>query len=259
MKRFLRPSLLVLGGIFFLSAPSVSVNAITIVRPIMDRLDDAEEGLEPAGLGTMDVTSSDIELHSDGPPNDRQWVGLRFVDIGIPQGAIITNATVQFMVDETDTENPTNVTILGELAPNSTQFTTTAFDISSRPMTLSAVQWNNIPLWSNPPGDTGDCDGGCDAGPAQRTPDLTPIVQEIVNQPAWMAGNALSILIRPPVGDGPAVLMERTAVSFNRAADNPTLGLQPPILTIEYIPEPTSLALVAVAGFSLALLRRRRS
>jgi hypothetical protein len=231
---------------------------VIVTIPIAANLDDAEESLEPASLGTIDLNSSDLELHSDGPPDDRQWIGMRFTNVPIPQGAPITGAFVQFMVDESDTEVPTNVDILGELASNSAQFTATAFDISSRAKTTSSVAWNNIPLWSNPPGDTGDCDANCPAGPDQRSPNIASIIQEIVNQPSWTPGNALSILIRPPVGDGPAVLMERTAVSYNRFADNPTLPLQPPRLLLNFVPEPASCLLAGVAALGLALIGRRR-
>jgi hypothetical protein len=46
-----------------------------------------------------------------------------------------------------------------------------------------------------------------EAGPDQRTPDITSIVQEIVKRPGWSSGNALVIII---TGTG-----ERVAESYD--------------------------------------------
>ena len=52
--------------------------------------DDAEEDIVTAGL--MDLGSSDLELIHDEDSSSDQLVGIRFQDIGIPQGATITSA-----------------------------------------------------------------------------------------------------------------------------------------------------------------------
>ncbi|KRT70627.1 MAG: fibronectin type III domain-containing protein, partial [candidate division NC10 bacterium CSP1-5] len=59
--------------------------------------DDAEE--KPSG--SMSLTSSDIELVFDGSD---QTVGMRFNAVTIPPGAAITNAYIQFQVDEANSE-----------------------------------------------------------------------------------------------------------------------------------------------------------
>jgi hypothetical protein len=77
--------------------------------------------------------------------------------------------------------------------------------VSSRDQTSAQIDWSP-PAWKKV-GVSGD---------AQRTPDLTGIVKEIVSQPDWKAGNAMAFLIR---GDG-----RRTAVSSRgRNKDAPRL------------------------------------
>ena len=66
-----------------------------------------------------------------------------------------------------------------------------------------------------------------DAGVDQRTPNLAPIVQEIVDAPGWAALGAMSFIIGPNPGG------ERTAVSFN---GDPTLA---PRLHVSYSTFPT--------------------
>jgi hypothetical protein len=248
MKRFLRPALVVSCAALFLAISSAKVTAITITRTIAAGSDDAEEFLEPpADLGVMSLGSTDLELHSDGPPNDRQWVGLRFTNISIPRGAPITSASVQFTVDEVDADDTpgADVRIFGELATNSATFAATNFNLTSRPRTSSSVDWIDIPLWPT----TGA------AGPDQRTPNLASIIQQIVNQPGWTSGNALSILIEPIGGATVATgANERTAGSF----ETNFAGSAPARLIVDFIPEPTSCVLAAVAACGLAVAFRRR-
>jgi hypothetical protein len=59
------------------------------------------------------------------------------------------------------------------------------------------------------------------AGPDQQTPDITSIIQEIVDQPSWANGNSLVIII---AGSG-----TRTAESFEGSS------IDAPLLHIEYV------------------------
>jgi secreted PhoX family phosphatase len=159
--------------------------------------DDAEERGANAnsGTGTMDLGSSDIELVNDGNDGD-QFIGLRFANVAIPPQALISNAYIQFTVDEDDAA-PGSVIFKVEDADSTSTFTSTAFDISSRPVLNDSVVWSNIPLWPVV---------GV-AGADQQTPDLSNLIQAIINRTGWKSGNALNI-----IGTGTG---ERTAESFD--------------------------------------------
>ena len=124
-----------------------------------------------------------------------QVVGMRFNTINIPAGAAILNAYVQFKVDETHSP-VTSLTIQGQAADNATTFTTATANISSRPRTSAAVNWQPAP-WPTQ---------GL-AGVAQQTPNIAAVVQEIISRPGWSSGNSLVIII---TGTG-----ERVAEAFN--------------------------------------------
>jgi hypothetical protein len=156
--------------------------------------DDAEENLAAGGI---DLGSSDLEMpyeiQGQGNP---QIIGLRFTGIPIPKGATITDAWVQFRVDEAKGgTQPVNLVIEGELSPNPATFSSTIGDISSRSKTTAQVQWS-VPNWTT----IGD------QGPDQTTPSIASIIQEIVNQDSW-AGGAIVLIFR----DDPA---------------NPSLGIR---------------------------------
>ncbi len=187
MKQFL--SLLALFLAFNLSAQV----PVSFSFQVLDGADDAEES---TANGAMNLSSTDLELTRE---NTVQLIGIRFANIQIPAGATINSAFIQFTADETDNE-PTNLTLTGELTANSAPFSNTDFDISNRPNTSAMVSWNEIPEW----------DEVGESGVDQQTPDLTAIIQEIVNQDGWAPGNALSIVIS---GDG-----KRVVVSNNGSA-----------------------------------------
>ncbi len=158
--------------------------------------DDAEEqGANGSSPGTMDLTSSDLELVRDGNDGD-QFVGIRFTNIAIPQGAVIDSAFIQFTVDEDDTLTGDKF-IKAEAVDNATTFLGTNGNISSRPTTQDSVIWSNLPTWPTVGA----------SGPDQRTPDIASVVSAIVNRQGWASGNALNIIM---TGTG-----ERVAESFD--------------------------------------------
>lgn len=164
----------------------------TLEISIADGDDDAEEYVSN---GSMHLSSGDLEMADDGSTN--QIVGLRFNGLNIPNGAAIANAYIQFTVEDQST-NSTNLTINGEAAGNAAAFSSTAFDLSNRTTTSAAVNW--IPAtWPTVSA----------AGIDQQTPDLTTIVQEIVNQGSWITGSSMVFLV---TGTG-----ERSAESYNGA------------------------------------------
>ena len=155
--------------------------------------DDAEE----SDAGRMDLNSSDLELVYDGG-DGIQHVGMCFDGVTIPTGTTITDAYIQFKVDETDSSDVT-VTIRGEAIDNAATFSTADRNISSRNTTAAFAEWSPVP-WNT---------AGA-AGVDQRTPDLSAVVREVVERPGWADGNSLAIIIT-----GTETSDKRTAESWN--------------------------------------------
>ncbi|HSE08346.1 MAG TPA: hypothetical protein VLB29_06750 [Nocardioidaceae bacterium] len=164
--------------------------------------DDAEQRLS----GSMDLTSSDLELTTDN--STQQVVGMRFPGLAIPAGATITNAYVQFTVDEVST-GAVSLTIRGEAADNAPTYVGTSGSMVSRATTAANVAWAP-PDWNTR--------GQAAAG--QRTPNLAAVVQAVVGRAGWASGNALALQIS---GTG-----RRTAESYDGV---PSAA---PLLHIEY-------------------------
>jgi PKD repeat protein len=192
----------------------------TVQLPIVSGADDAMEGGGTSGK-FVDLASADVELGHSGPPSNTAMLdGLRFSGIPVPQNGEIVSAKIQFKVDETGSE-AASYTISGEANDHAPTYVAAAGNISARPGTTATVPWSP-PAWTL----IGD------AGPGQLTPDLKGIVQEIVNRPGWVQGNALAFMIN---GTG-----RRTA----EAKD----GLSPPVLVLTYRMFPPNGAPVVDAG-----------
>ncbi|MFZ2406469.1 MAG: right-handed parallel beta-helix repeat-containing protein, partial [Methylobacter sp.] len=156
------------------------------------RVSASEDDAEESAFGRLSLTSSDLELVFN---DNNQTVGMRFSNVTIPQNATVTNAYVQFKVDEPNSV-ATSLTIQGQNTGNPAPFVSAVNNISSRAKTEAMVQWNPVP-WTL----TGE------AGLDQQTPNIAAIIQELVNRPDWTDGNALAIIIS---GTG-----KRTAEAFN--------------------------------------------
>lgn len=202
----------------FLLSSFHSFSQVTLTRLVSAGTDDVEE-TAPGGTGTigaMDLTSSDVELMVDG--TKQQYIGIRFTNITIPNGATINSAYIQFATKGDKVPVSGTITIKGEDVDNSATYTTANFGVSTRTATTQSVSW---------PGST-DASWGTSAGGTQgvnqRTPSLVSIVQQLVNRTGWTSGNSMNFIL-----NGAGV---RNAYTFDGAA--PVNTQYAPQLVINY-------------------------
>lgn len=168
---------------------------VSICTQINTGSDDAEE----FASGQVNISSTDLELINEGANGD-QTVGMRFVGLNIPQGATISNAYIQFTVEDNNDVDPCQLTIYGQASDDALTFTTDDHNITNRPLTTAAINWSPSG-WPN----TGE------TGLDQQTLDIAALIQEIVNRPGYTANSAIAILIN---GNG-----RRTAESYDGASN----------------------------------------
>ncbi len=149
----------------------------------------------------------DLDAGWEGEPDDQNilTVGLRFRDIMIPDGAQITSAhLLLFSHEGKTTEDVAKITIVGEAADNAETYTEDAL-ITDRPQTDASVLWEVAEDW--------------EIYLPYMTPDIGPIVQEIVDRDGWTAGNALAFVLLGE-NQGPSeVENAREFESFENIAD----------------------------------------
>ena len=213
-KLFLLTSLLLALG---LVGTNVAMGGLVHVQ-VAAGSDDAEEAAD----GSIDLTSSDLEIIYDNDasdPADEQVVGIRFEGVQIPKGEVITRAYVRFDADDVDNDyhgGEVNALIQGQLDPNPGTFTETANDISSRVRTAAAVAWSPV-VWPEP------------THLKWMTSDISSVIQEIVDQDGWAAGNAIVVIITQNPDAASTGLRE--AESFDGAGDSED---RRPVLVVEY-------------------------
>lgn len=210
------------------SAPGDTVFAVTLQESyvvslqVADGADDAEEGED----GTIQLESSDLELVEDVGAGT-QTVGLRFDGVDVPQGAWVTGAWIEFEVDEVQT-GPASLQFTAEDTGHAAAFSGAAFDITGRLTLGQQVAWDDVPAW--------------DAVDARHfSPDLSALVQLLVDRGDWAVGNAMAFIV---TGSG-----VRTAESYEGER------FAAPILHVEYASgEPVNSAPYVDAGPDTATL-----
>ena len=168
----------------FIATSQTTISVLS--RPVYNN----EERASDVGgdvVGSNDFESSDLEIVFDA---ETQFVGMIFRDLAIPVGATITNAYIQFTVDDlspgtTDAAMPP-LTIYGAKEANVPDpFTDVLFTVSSHPQTTAQVT-NWMPGPSVAVGD---------AGVNEQTPDISTIIAEIIALDGWTPGNSIMIVI----------------------------------------------------------------
>lgn len=184
---------------------------VTMTTKIAIDSDDMEEYVTGTAIGTSDVTSSDLEMTTEG--GGQQIIGFRFTNIGLAKNAVVQNAFITFGADETHSE-ATNLAFKIQNTDSAATFSGTANIVSARPWSADSVKWENVPAWV-----------ANDRTDAQKSPNLASLVQAIVNRTGWKKNNAIAFLVS---GTG-----KRVADSHNEAAEGATTKYAE--LTITYL------------------------
>ena len=124
--------------------------------------------------GDMTRNDDKIELGEKG------WGGFLFRGINIPANATINRAYVEFMSEADESDTPSSVNIYAHRTANSNTFTNANYNISSRPRTSTSVNWTF---------------GAWQEDSIYRSPDLSPLVQELVNAFGQYADQRMAFLM----------------------------------------------------------------
>ena len=177
---------------------------------VINGTDDSEERVNGGGI---DLNSSDLEMpyENEGKGNP-QVIGLRFVDIPIPKGAIVDRAYIELTCDETrGGSEPVSLLIEGERNPLPAAFSEAINDITNRPRTTAKTVWAPA-NWT-------------EIDQKDQSSDITAIVQEIIDLDGWASGNAMAFIL----SDDPA--HPSSGLRCARTYGNPAGA---PLLHIEY-------------------------
>ncbi|MCP3906007.1 MAG: hypothetical protein GY715_20480, partial [Planctomycetes bacterium] len=196
-------SCLASGGTFqgigvLCSAVTCTVQVSITESRVATGSDDATED-----NGSMSLPDQKLEM------GQLDTIGLRFNGIDVPPGAQITAAWIVFRAQDSNGEN-TDLTVQGQDADNPSTFTSSSNDISNRSRTSESAPWIDVENWST--------------GQFYSSPDLTAIVQEIVDRSGWASGNSMVMLVDSDDPNG-----KRIADSYEESANDA------PLLHIEWI------------------------
>jgi len=146
-----------------------------IIIPIDHGDDDCEERVS---TGKPSLHDADLDLR------EGRNVGLMFLNLEVENEAKIASAFIEFHA-KSDKHDTCQLRITCDSNANPRQFDNEPFNVQDRFRHKTAIPWhpNSWP-----------------AGSVQRTPELAPLVQEVVNGGLWHSGNHICFVIEGLIG-----------------------------------------------------------
>jgi len=182
-----------------------------ITSYVLASADDATE----QGDGTFSAADNSLVALTNASATDAAYYcfGIR-VQLNIPYRAEVSAANAYLYWDA---DTGPDLTIYAHAADNAGDFSTNAHIISTanRPRTTASIPWDDT--FSAPIG-------------YKASPDLSAVVQEIVNRPGWVSGNYIVLLFIA------TVTASVKAVTFTSYDFGP--GTQPAYITASYAYDP---------------------
>lgn len=160
------------GGCSYFYQPCLS-NTFNIAQ-------SSDDAIESLNSGAMILSGN--TLQSQDSAGNPYLIGLRFDNVTLPPNAIVKGAYIR-LASATSILNTSPSIWTGENVANSSTFTSSATDISSRSQTTTSVSWT-IPQWGT----------FSTSGDITTSPDLTAIVNEIIAA-GWTSGNAMTFML----------------------------------------------------------------
>ena len=152
---------------------ALPVLSATVEVRINAGLNDIEQ--EPSGV--IKTGSPTLELRSGST-----HIGLRFPGVSIPRGSMVTNAWIQFEAASSQSAaQVSRITAAG--TDNAASFSTSSHYLSNLEKTPESMTWDML-AWI-----------GGQSGPAQKTPSIASVIQEVISRPGWESGNAPAIVL----------------------------------------------------------------
>ncbi|WP_137818236.1 pilus assembly protein [Pseudomonas sp. 2FG] len=178
----------------------LSFRATSSTRDYIFNAQGATSSLMPRIVVNYQQPSTQIESRTGG---------LRFQNVGIPQGATVQSAYLSFAPAASNSD-PIRFDVQAEKVADAATFTNST-NMTARVKTTAVTGWD-APAWIN------------DSPPEHvQGPDVKAQVQEVVNLAGWCGNNSMAFYLDPTSGSG-----SRTAHSIDGAP-----GLQP-TLTVTY-------------------------
>lgn len=168
-----------------------SLGGSTITAIVDNSSRDAEQRIAD---GSTRTGSSSLDLNYDGANISGEFlniVGVSFNSVNIPKDALILDAYVTFTVRSDSgwsRSAPLNMEISGQLSTSSSNFSSTTNNLSSRPRTSATRSWSITD--STPP-----------ANETLNTPNVSSVIQELVNQAGWTTSSNVTLFFQRPSGD----------------------------------------------------------
>ena len=165
--------------------------------------DDAEQENDAIDA----LFDDDIDAGWEGEEGDANILtaGLRFQRVGIPQGSTIDSAFIVVVSHEAKAaEDVAMLTVTAEATDDAETFTEDAL-ITARPRTSASVAWTVDEEWG--------------LWTTEKSVDISPVIQEIVNRQGWVSGNDIALIIEGEDQGPSEVENAREWQSFENIAD----------------------------------------
>jgi len=166
--------------------------------------------------GNMRLTDTTLDMNAETSDH----LGLRFLDVAVPQGTNIKNATLEISA-AVDIPPGTAIKIEIQDSDNAGAFTTGSKNLSNRTYYSQSVNWNNLPAIA--------------ANESAYSTDISSLLTHVVNKSNWNINNSVVFRLTPLSDsgiyrthsyEGNEALSARLIIYYEAERSEPTVAIK---------------------------------